>query len=72
MEVTAKSLGLKWQTVAFSLPLNDHLEGKSTGVTGVGAGEERAPQLSCLPARRENSIVLPSELSPESALLKSK
>lgn len=49
-----------------SLPLNDHLEGKSTGVTG----EERAMWPSCLPARKGDSIALASPLSPEPAFLK--
>lgn len=50
-----------------SLPLNDHLEGKSPGVTG----EERAMWPCCLPARKGDSIALASPLSPESAFLKS-
>ena len=49
-----------------SLPLKDHLEGKSTGVTG----EERAMWPSCLPARKGDSIALASPLSPEPAFLK--
>lgn len=47
------------QWLLLSLSLNDHLEGKSTGVTG----EERAMWPSCLPARRGNSIALSSQLS---------
>lgn len=54
--VTEKSLVLKWQTVAFSFSLNDHLEGKSTGVTG----EERKPR-SWAVCRPEGSI---QECSP--------
>ena len=58
---------LGFQTLTpLSLPLNDHLEGKSTGVTG----EERAMWPSCLPARKGDSIALASPLSPEPAFLK--
>ena len=59
----------EWQLnwLFLSLLLNDHLEGKSTGVTG----EERAMWPSCLPARKGDSIALASPLSPESAFLKS-